>query len=193
MTPKPEGRPRDPAISTALLQVAERRMEAVGFGQLTVDGVVSEVGTTRQTFYRRYSSIALLVLEILQSRFSNPAEVNTGKLEKDLLTLQRNDVAMMNTQIIQKNLPGLFEEMRTDAKVRQLYKERIVGPRRQNVADVQSRARARGEIPRTDVDPEYICDLILGSLLARVLLPTDLPIDDRLARQTVATAHSELR
>jgi len=190
---KMEGRPRDASISRALVRAAERRMEADGFGKLTVDGIVNEVGTTRQTFYRRYRSVSLLALEVLLSRFGGQERIDTGKLESDLLELQRNDVAMMNAPLIQKNLPGLLAEIRTDVDVRQLYYEKMIHPRRVNVSLVISRARDRGEPARSDIDSEYICDLLFGPLLARILLPTELPLDDRLARQTVATVLREIR
>ncbi len=168
-------------------------MESSGFDNLTVDGIVNEVGTTRQTFYRRYKSLSLLALEILLERFGGQEEVDTGRLDSDLLELQRNDVAMMTTPLIQKNLPGLLEDMRTAPDIRAIYLDRMLRPRRENIGAVLDRARQRGEIPRDDVDSEYICDLLFGPLLARVLLPTELPIDDRLARQTVATVLNELR
>lgn len=117
----------------------------------------------------------------------------TGRLESDLLELQRNDVAMMTTSLIQKNLPGLLEDMRTDSEVRETYRERMVLPRRQKVPDVLDRACERGEILRDDFDADYICDLLFGPLLARILLPTDLPVDDRLAHQTVTSVINELR
>lgn len=76
--------------------------------------------------------------------------------------------------------------------MREIYLDRMIRPRRNNVRDVLVRARERGELPDAEVDSEYICDLLFGPLLARVLLPTGLPLDDRLARRTVATALREM-
>lgn len=174
------------------MRAAERQMEAAGFSALTVDGLVKEIGTTRPTFYRRYRSVALLALEVLLARFDGQEPIDTGNLERDLLELQRSDVAMMTTPLVQQNLPGLFEEIRIDPDVRARYLERMILPRRENVRLVLGRARGRGEISGSDPDADYVCDLLFGPLLARVLLPTGLPLDDRLARQTVATALREL-
>lgn len=193
MTTK-EGRPRDAAISRALVRAAERRMESSGYGALTVDGLVNEVGTTRQTFYRRYSGIAMIALDVLLERFGGQELVDTGSLERDLLELQRIDVAMMSSPLIQKNLPGLLEEVRTDQTIRDIYLERLLLPRRRNVAAVLERARQRGDIGAVpDLDPERICDLLIGPLLARVVLPTSQPLDDRFARWTVDVVLRELR
>lgn len=167
-------------------------MEKEGFDKLTVDGIVSEVGTTRQAFYRRYKSISTLALEILLSRFGGQDEVNTGSLKLDLLELQHSDAEMMSSPLIQKNLPGLLEDIRTDEAVRDIYVEKMIRPRRENVRHVLDRAHKRGEILRADFDSEFICDLLFGPLLARVLLPTGQPIDNKLAQQTVSSALNNL-
>ncbi|WP_237223962.1 TetR-like C-terminal domain-containing protein [Rothia nasisuis] len=140
-------------------------MEFPGFGRLTVKGLVNEVGTTPQTFYRRYASVALLALEVLLKRFGRVEDIDTGGLESDLLELQRNDVAMMTTTLIQKNLPGLFEGIRTDGVVRDIYRQKMISPRRKNVERVLDRAVGRGEVAALTVDAEYICDLLFGPLL----------------------------
>ncbi|AZZ54561.1 hypothetical protein C5E08_00700 [Rathayibacter iranicus] len=187
-----EGRPRDAAISRALIRAAERLMESDGFDKLTVDGIVSEVGTTRQTFYRRYKSVSLLALEILLERFGRQEEIDTGNLSSDLLELLRTDVAMMTSPLIRKNLTGLLEDMRTDDEIRARYLKEVIYSRREVVSRVLERAKARGEITRDDTDSEYICDLMFGPALSRVVLQTGAPIDDRLARQIVASLMREL-
>jgi AcrR family transcriptional regulator len=191
--PARAGRPRDTMISAALLDAAERRMEAGGFETLTVDGLVADAGTTRQTFYRRYASIAELALEVLITRFGGQEEVDTGSLEHDLLTLQRLDVTMLSSALGRNSLAGIFEEIRTDPVVRTAYLERVIAPRRENVHAVLDRAVARGEIgSTTEADAEYICDLLIGPLLARTLLPVALPLDEEFVHRTVGTVLREL-
>ncbi|WP_448233174.1 TetR-like C-terminal domain-containing protein [Microbacterium lacticum] len=134
-----------------------------------------------------------LALDVLLARFGQHELIDTGDLESDLLELQRADVTMMSSPLMQKNLAGLHEDTRTYPESRDLYYERIIRPRRDNLRVVLELASQRGELPDVGVDSEYICDLLFGALLARVILPTGLPIDDRLARQTVATVLHELR
>ncbi|MBD8020232.1 MULTISPECIES: TetR-like C-terminal domain-containing protein [Brevibacterium] len=185
-------RRNNPAISQALFQAAERVMTTEGFSELTVDGLVNEVGTSRPAFYRRYRSIARLALDVILERYPDAPSSNTGSLRSDLLALQRNDVAMMTSPLLMHNLPALLEAMRTDEAIRRSYLDRFIAPRRRNVADVIAAAVGRGEIAEKDVDSEYICDLLFGPLLSRILLPTELPVTDVIARQTVATVLKEL-
>lgn len=188
MATKPEGRPRDESISHAILQSAIRRMETEGFGKLTVDGIVKDVGTTRQTFYRRYGSTAELALEVISDRFSYAPPLDTGTLQNDLLSLQRQDIAMMSSALIRKNLPGLIGAMQINPTARRRYFEDIVAPKKMRIRSVLTRAEERGEIDSVTVDVGFLCDLLFGPLLSRTLLPSDYPLDDQLARSTVSAA-----
>lgn len=187
------GRRNDPAISQALFQAAERWMETDGFASLTVDGLVTEVGTSRPAFYRRYRSIGELAFQVITDRFGDNEPPASRALEADLLHMQRNEVAMMTSALMRQNLPSLLELIRQEEELRQLYLDRFILPRRSSVARVVSTARDRGEPVRDDVDLDYVCDLLIGPLLARLLLPTGLPVDDSLARRTVRSALDEIR
>ncbi len=186
------GRPQTPGLSEALLQAAERTMVSEGFEALTVDRLVTEVGTTRPTFYRRFPSTAALAFEVIWRRFGTGSPVDTGSLSDDLLTLQREDIAMFSTPLMQRNLPGLVRLVRSDPEIRSRYRGDFIEPRRANVRDLIRSAADRGEIPSADVDFELVCDLLIGPLLARTLLPLEGALDDRLARMTVQTVMRQL-
>lgn len=186
------GRPRTPGVSEALLQAAERMMVDEGFQSLTVDRLVNEIGTTRPTFYRRYPNVAALAFEVIRRRFGTGSDVNSGSLAQDLLTLQREDIAMFSSPLLRRNLPDLLALVRTDPEIRDRYRDEFVQPRRANVRSLVHASVERGETPGTDLDIEYLCDLLIGPLLARTLLPLGGVLDDRLARQTVDTVMDHL-
>ena len=187
------GRPRDPAVSQALLEAAERTLEAEGFSALTVGSLVKQVGATRPAFYRRYGSLAELVFEIIRRRFGPDVPPQTGTLACDLLALQRADVQMLNSELMRRNLPGLLEAMRLDPTIAELYRTHFITPRRDNVGQVIRAAVERSEIPPLDYDLEYVCDMLVGRLLTRLLLPIRQPIGEDLAQATVNTVLRELR
>lgn len=193
MPSKRAGRPHVSAITDALVQAAERVMATEGFSGLTVDGLVNEIGTTRPTFYRRFPNVAHLAFEVIKTRFGSGANVDTGSLYEDLLTLQREEIAMFASPLFRNSLPGLLEAARTEPAVRELYEAHFLGPRRSNVERVIEAAVARGEIDRHDVDIEFVCDMLVGPVLSRALLPVGAPLDDRLARQTAQSVLAHLR
>lgn len=187
------GRPYDPEIGHELRSAAERVMIQEGFSGLTVDGLVSEAGTTRPTFYRRYRNVAHLAFDVIVYRYGTGSVVDTGTLAEDLLQLQRDEVAMFSDPLLRNNLPGLLESVRTDSYVRELYLEQFVKPRRAAVLRVVDAAVRRGEIPESGFDIAWVCDLLLSPLLTRALLPIAGGLDDQLARRTALLALDALK
>lgn len=181
------GRPLAGGITEALLQAAERIMANGGYSALTVDGLAAEVGTTRPTFYRRFPSVAHLALAVIKGRFGTGTSTDTGSLYDDLLIAQREEIAMFASPLLRKNLPGLLESARNDPELQALYEAEFVAPRRANIARIFAAANARDELENESIDIDYICDLLLGPILSRALLPVNAPLDDRLARSTVET------
>lgn len=159
-----------------------------GYSSLNVDKLVTEVGTTRPTFYRRYPNIDHLAFEVIRNRFQTATDVATGTLAGDLLKLQREEVSMFSDPLIRNNLPGLLESIRTNPEVGKLYADLFIRPRREKVGLVIKAAVNHGEIPHSNIDVEFVCDILLGPLLTRVLLPVDVALDDKLARQTAQLA-----
>ncbi len=185
MTSKRPGRPLTKGVTEALLQAAERLMTESGFSALTVDRLTTEIGTTRPAFYRRFPSVAHLALEVVRNRFGTGDPVNTDSLANDLLTLQRNEVAMFANPLLRNSFFGFLEAARTDAHLLDAYQQEFVGPRRANVRRVLTAAEERGEISLVGVDVGYIMDLLVGPILARAFLPSGALLDDTLARETV--------
>lgn len=183
METTPMGRPPVSGLTEALLEAAERIMLTQGFSSLTVDALVTEVGTTRPTFYRRFSNTADVALTVVRNAFGTGSAVDTGSLREDLLTLQKEEVVMFSSPLLRNNLSGLLEAARSDEELLAAYASEFIGPRRANVARVISAAIDRGEIG-VDVDVDFVCDLLMGPILARALMPSGAPLDARLVEQT---------
>lgn len=181
------GRPPISGLTEALLEAAEQVMVKHGYAALTVEGLVAAVGTTRPTFYRRFSNIAHIALTVVKNTFGTGTSVDTGSLKQDLLTLQREEVAMFSSPLLRNNLGGLLEAARADEELLSLYGSELIGPRRSNLARVLRAAAGRGEIA-AGVDAEFVSDLLLGPILSRALIPSGAVLDERLALQTTEAA-----
>ncbi|TFD11648.1 TetR/AcrR family transcriptional regulator [Cryobacterium sp. TMT1-2-2] len=178
------GRPHVAGITQALLAAAEKAMVSEGFTGLTVDRLVEEAGTTRPTFYRRFPSVAHIAFEVIRLRFGTGAGVDTGSLYEDLLALQRKEVEMFASPVFRNSLPGFLEAARSEPAMLATFLSLFIIPRRSNVARVLESAVARGEIVVGDIDVDFICDMLLGPVMARAVLPAGSPLDDRLAQST---------
>ena len=168
------------------MQAAERIMADEGYSHLSVDRLVTEIGTTRPTFYRRYSNLAHLVLDVLNNHYTRPTYQTTGSLHGDLLRFQRDEITALSSPLFRHNLAGLMEPLRLDPTVRELFSEYFTVPRRMRLAAILDAAAERGELEGGSVVPvETVRDLLMGPVLARLVLPLESPIDDALARSTV--------
>lgn len=187
------GRPFDEQLDAALLDATRRILANEGFSGLNVDRIASEVGTTRATFYRRYKNVGYIAFSVVAERFGVRETPNTGSLPGDILRLARDQVAMFADPLVRKSIPGLLETIRLHDDLRALYLQELVLARRRTVSECIERGVSRGEIARPTHDTiEWVCDLILGPVLAHSVLPLGRPVDDRLARSITSTVMREL-
>jgi AcrR family transcriptional regulator len=184
MTRVHAGRPTSVNITTALLAAAYQIMVSDGYSKLSVDGIVTRAATNRPAFYRRFPSVGFIAFEVIRDRFGTGKTPIEQSLFATILQLQLDDVTMLTSPLLQKNLPGLLEAVRTDADLRGLYRDLFVHPRRLNVEAVIAAAAKRGEIEKVTVDMDLVCDLLVGPLLARAILPLDAPLNAALAEET---------
>lgn len=190
MTNRQAGRPFSPEITEGILEEAERVMTSDGFSSMKVDRIVHKVGTTRAAFYRRFPNAAHLAFEVIVNKFgSTGLVVDVGSLRGDLLATQSDTIDMFSAPLMRNSLLGLLESIRTDEVIGERYREHFVGPRRDMVGIAIERAVARGELnDGVDYALDVVCDLLLGPILARLMLPIDLPLNEGLAEWTTDAA-----
>jgi AcrR family transcriptional regulator len=78
-------------LENALLRAAWEEVSAVGYANLTMEGVAARAGTSKPVLYRRWPNRAALVLAAIRHRtVSVAAEIpDTGDLREDVLTVLR--------------------------------------------------------------------------------------------------------
>ncbi len=183
------GRPRNADLDAALMQATEELILGKGFGGLSVEAITAKAGTTRPAFYRRFAGIPDLVLALMLERFSIDLDVDidSGNLPSDLEAIQRDQVALFEDPLVKSSFAGFLNSLHDNNPLRMAFLEKFFAPRRAGVATIIRRAETRGEIPEC-TDVEWICDLITGPLVMRILLPGLLPLDEELISHTVASA-----
>ncbi|WP_115788249.1 TetR/AcrR family transcriptional regulator [Arthrobacter silvisoli] len=183
------GRPRNADLDVALIRATEELILDKGFGALSVEAITAKAGTTRPAFYRRFAGIPDLVLALMLERFRIDLDVefDTGNLPDDLTAIQRDQVALFEDPLVKSSFAGFLNSLHDNEQLRWAFLEKFFAPRRAGVATIIRRAENRGEIPECP-DVEWICDLITGPLIMRILLPGLLPLDERIISNTVASA-----
>jgi AcrR family transcriptional regulator len=180
--PRPVGRPRSATADRAILEAALALLSEVGLSGLTMSAVVSRSRVARATVYRRYPTREALIEAALAHVKGRPPFPLTGDIVADLATGARTTAAVLAEPTFQRYLP-LFvaEAMRSPAAARNMMSR--VSPNHAGLArEVLAGAAAAGL--RTDIQPTLVSDMVIGTLIMR-LLSTGLPPDDTAVRQLV--------
>ncbi len=170
------GRPRDPAVEQLLLEVTLQHLAREGYSRMSVDAIAEQAGVSKPTIYRRWKSkadIATAALRLLQ--IAEP-DVDTGSTVGDLTgilinfrrsLLRPNGLSLIGTVLAEEHhTPELLE----------LFRQRIVAPRRQMIRTVLERARIKRELrPRADI--ETAVNMLIGAFYAHYLASPRIAVD----------------
>lgn len=172
--PSPRGRPRSPAIDEAVLDVALRQLAGVGFGRMSIDSVAAEAGVGRPALYRRWRTKAELATAALAHLHVREPDRFTGDTRRDL-TAQLNRIRRFYTELRGMAMVGalLVEEDR-HPELLELFRERVVRPRRAVLRRILSEGVARGDV-RPDLDLDAAVALLVGPFYARYLAGDRFP------------------
>ena len=157
------GARKDPEADRLILETAHRLLGELGYDRLTMDAVAREAGVARTTVYRRYRDKADLVSAAIETLRAPGKRSASGDARRDLIahldSVRRNyGVSLAGTLLMEEPYnPQLLE----------LFRERMVTPQRQVVANTINEGIKRGQI-RADVDVERVLDLLLGAFFAAV-------------------------
>lgn len=176
------GRPRDASIDERVLAVTAAHLARSGYEAMSLVTVAEEAGTTRQAVYRRWPSKADLataaIAALAEADERRPTDDAYADLVHELRSFQRgitrpDGLSMVGTMLNSGTDPALVE----------LYRRRVVAPRRAALRRILERARAEGRIDH-DADVATAVTMLTGSWYARALAGDPVPRGwaDRTAR-----------
>lgn len=175
MTDGTPGRPRDTTIDERVLEQARHQLASGGYESLSLAAVAEAAGTTRQAVYRRWRSKADLATAAIASLSAAAERTPTDDPFADLVTelrafrtgISRPDgLSMIGTMLLSSTDPVLVE----------LFRERIVTPRRERLLAILRRARDQGRLA-PDADLELATGMFTGSWYALALAGRRPPRD----------------
>ena len=147
-----------------------------------MSAVVSRSRVARATVYRRYATREALIEAALSHVKGRAPYPLTGDIVADIETGARTAAAVLAEPAFQRYLP-LFvaEALRGPAAARSIMTR--LAPNHAGVArEFLAGAAAAGL--RTDIDPTLVSDVVIGTMIMR-LLSTGRPPDDTAVRQLV--------
>lgn len=162
-TPRPPGRPRDPAVDAALLAAARELVVEAGYGSVTIEAVARRAGVGRPTVYRRWANKADLVFDALFEATETVPVPNTGDLVTDLVSLAQVVAEDMSSPAAAQALVAVMAEVGSDSESAAQVRDEVIRPRVAEFAVVVERAQQRGSA-RRDVDSALVIHAIAGVL-----------------------------
>ena len=137
---------------------------------MSVERVANIAGVGKTTIYRRYENkaeLAAAAMRSLTDTFGKPPD--TGSARNDIVEM------LLQNQTAFEHGPGfavmgaLLVEERRNPELIELFRNRIMRPRRKDALTILQRGVERGEI-RPDTDLEATVYALVGSILARHII-----------------------
>ena len=164
------GRPRDPEADQAILQTTLKLLTEHGYAGLSVERVAAEAGVGKTTIYRRYTTKEELVaaaVGALKDELGPPPD--TGDVRADIVEMLVRSLEMLQRWPGFAIIGALLVEERRNPQLIELFRQRIIRPRRDDVITLLKRGIERREI-RADADLAVAAHAILGAILASHIL-----------------------
>lgn len=161
------GRPRDPDLEQRLLAAGWALLTTVGYDRLTLTKVAADAEAHRTDVYRRWSSKAQFVTDVLAEHLPPVSAVDTGTLRGDLRAYL-DALARSWSAPWMDGLVGLMADLRTDPDAELAF--RLLGEARGgHMRAALERAASRGEIAQP-LPGELLGDVLEGPLMHRRLV-----------------------
>lgn len=179
------GRPRQEAIDEAVLEATLRQLATKGFARMSIEAVAAEAGVGRPAVYRRWPGKAELATAALAHLGARRPDRLTGDTRRDLayhLARIRSTYEELRGMTM---VGALLVEEERHPELLELFRERVIRPRRAVLREILIAGQARGEV-RADLDLDAAVTMLVGSFYARYLAGE--PFDRFWAKRVVSTA-----
>ncbi|WP_329004444.1 TetR/AcrR family transcriptional regulator [Kribbella sp. NBC_00709] len=136
---------RTARVRSEVLAAVEAELAEHGYDGLTIDAVAARSGVHRTTVYRRWKTVAGLLVDLLRAGADDSWEpADTGSLEGDLIAVNREVHAALTARpsITQAVIAASFRTPEAAEALTRFWVDRY-----ERTAVVVRRAVARGEIP----------------------------------------------
>src|SRR5271170_5714291 len=166
--PRPRGRPRSEQARQEILEAAYKLLSDKGFNAVGSHEIAQAAGVSSATLYRWWKSKEEILFdacfEHMRPILAIP-ETGSGLTRLRRYILRASEFLVSEEGAVMASvLTGIHE----DKRLRQMFLERYVNPRRQIQRRIIEDAIASGELKRT-TDPELLIDALNGPLFFRWL------------------------
>jgi AcrR family transcriptional regulator len=161
-------RPRSVRARRAVLDAAEALLTEGGLPAATIDAISARSGVSKATIYKHWPSRTAVAAEAFGLRMASAAPLpDTGSARGDFTEQARLVSAFFASQAGAVYRQLLAASV-TDPDAAQFFRTFFLAARRRGMAELWSRALARGEVDPA-VDIEVAQDVLFGPLIFRLI------------------------
>ena len=169
------GRPRSTAADRAILEAAFLALTSDGYAQMSIEAVAAAAGVGKTTIYRRYPTKRELAAAAIAAMTFVVPPPSDQDVRTTLLGILKQGREVLVGARAMTMLGTLLVEERREPELIELFRQRIIGPRRQLLMGILVAAQSRGELA-VDADLEVATDMLVGGMHSRYL--AGMPIDE---------------
>ncbi|MGD8326780.1 MAG: TetR/AcrR family transcriptional regulator [Sphingomonadales bacterium] len=163
------GRPRSDRSRKAILNAANKLLQAHPLPAITMDQIAAEAGVSKATLYRWWGN----KVDVLVDAFveDSPPRAGQGKNDNplDALISGLEQLFALFTGSKGRIIADIIGHGRDNPVAVELFKERFLEPRRGIARQLIEAAKLRGEL-RFDLDTEVALDMVFAPLYYRLLV-----------------------
>lgn len=164
-----KGRPRSVLSDYAIREAALDLLSEVGYTGLSMDLLAKQAGVSKATIYRRWRSKEEAIESLLRELVGDVAVPDLGDSRKEIHAAVERAEHFYRRNPAGRAIAALVSDMAAHPRIATVVRSGFVSPWRNALHSMLQRGIARGEF-RSDVDPEVASDLLIGSIVYRVLL-----------------------
>ena len=170
------GRPRNADLDDRVLKITLRQLAEQGYSRLSIDSIAETAGVSKPSIYRRWPGKADLATAALSTLQVSEPVVDTGDTRQDLvgvLTNFRKNLLRPNGMTL---IGTVLAEEAITPELMELFRERIVKPRRRMLRKILERADERGEL-KPAVEIRAAVHMLVGAFYAHYLAKPEIGKD----------------
>ena len=168
------GRPRSGTTHRKILLATRDLLMERTFAELRIEHVAARAGVSKAAIYRRWPSKEALAQELL-AELAGPhiAVPDTGDTRQELLACVLNPMRAVTDTPFGPVIRALLSQIATNPTLGDPFRATVVQARRDEIARVIERGKARGDL-RHDADPGIATELLVGPVYFRVMFGGEL-------------------
>ena len=168
------GRPRSGTTHRKILLATRDLLMERNFAELRIEHIAARAGVSKATIYRRWPSKEALAQELLAELAGPHISVpDTGDTRAELLACVLNPMRAVTDTPFGPVIRALLSQIATNPTLGDPFRATVVQARRDEIARVIERGKARGDL-REDADPGIATELLVGPVYFRVMFGGEL-------------------